>query len=36
MVAAIECRYDGPLNVVGPGAATPWQAVRLGGRVTAT
>ena len=26
-------RYDGPLNVVGPGAATPWQAVRLGGRV---
>ena len=33
MVAAIECRYDGPLNVVGPGAATPWQAVRLGGRV---
>ena len=23
MVAAIECRYDGPLNVVGPGAATP-------------
>jgi UDP-glucose 4-epimerase len=33
MVAAIERRYDGPLNVVGPGAATPWQAVRLGGRV---
>ena len=33
MVAAIEHRYDGPLNVVGPGAATPWQAVRLGGRV---
>jgi UDP-glucose 4-epimerase len=33
MVAAIECRYDGPLNVVGPGAATPWQAVRLGGRI---
>ena len=25
--------YDGPFNVVGPGAATPWQAVRLGGRV---
>ncbi len=22
----------GPLNVVAPGAATPWQAVRLGGR----
>jgi len=35
MVAAIECRYDGPLNVVGPGAATPWQAVRLGGRTPA-
>ncbi len=33
MVAAIDHRYDGPLNVVGPGAATPWQAVRLGGRV---
>jgi UDP-glucose 4-epimerase len=33
MVAAIEQRYDGPLNVVGPGAATPWQAVRLGSRV---
>jgi nucleoside-diphosphate-sugar epimerase len=32
MVAAIEHRHDGPLNVVGPGAATPWQAVRLGGR----
>ena len=24
---------DGPLNVVGPGAASVWQAVRLGGRV---
>lgn len=33
MVAAIERRYDGALNVVGPGAATPWQAVRLGGRL---
>jgi UDP-glucose 4-epimerase len=33
MVAAIDHRYDGPLNVVGPGAATPWQAVRLGGRL---
>ena len=33
MVAAIERRYDGPLNIVGPGAATPWQAVRLGGRI---
>ena len=29
-----SCRgYDGPLNIVGPGAASPWQAVRLGGRV---
>ena len=25
--------YDGPLNVVGRGATSPWQAVRLGGRV---
>ena len=33
MVKAIDKRYDGALNVVGPGAATPWQAVRLGGRV---
>jgi UDP-glucose 4-epimerase len=33
MVAAIVHRYDGPLNVVGAGAATPWQAARLGGRV---
>jgi UDP-glucose 4-epimerase len=33
MVAAIERRVDGPCNVVAPGAATPWQAVRLGGRV---
>ncbi len=33
MVAAIERRFDGPLNIVGPGAATPWQAVRLGGRI---
>ena len=33
MVAAIERRYDGPLNVVGTGAATPWQAARLGGRI---
>jgi UDP-glucose 4-epimerase len=32
MVAAIEHRLDGPCNVVGPGAATPWQAARLGGR----
>jgi UDP-glucose 4-epimerase len=33
MVAAIEQRIDGPCNVVGSGAATPWQAARLGGRV---
>lgn len=33
MVAAMECRYHGPLNVVGAGAATPWQATRLGGRM---
>jgi UDP-glucose 4-epimerase len=25
--------YDGVLNVVGPGAASPWQAARLGGRI---
>ncbi len=33
MVAAIEHRLDGPCNIVGEGAATPWQATRLGGRV---
>ena len=33
MVAALVARHDGPLNVVGPGAASPWQAARLGGRV---
>jgi UDP-glucose 4-epimerase len=33
MVEAIERRLDGPCNIVGPGAATPWQAARLGGRV---
>jgi UDP-glucose 4-epimerase len=33
MVTAIERRVDGPCTVVGPGAATPWQAARLGGRV---
>lgn len=33
-VAALEHdERGGPLNVVGPGAATPWQAVRLGGRI---
>jgi hypothetical protein len=29
----VHRRYDGPLNVVGPGAVTPVQAARLGGRV---
>lgn len=33
MVVAIERRLDGPCNIVGAGAATPWQAARLGGRV---
>ena len=32
-VMALETRHDGPLNVVGPGAVTGAQAVRLGGRV---
>lgn len=33
MVVAIEQRLEGPCNIVGSGAATPWQAARLGGRV---
>jgi UDP-glucose 4-epimerase len=33
MAEALVRAHDGPLNVVGPGAASPWQAVRLGGRV---
>ncbi len=33
MVAALVHGHDGPLNIVGPGAASPWQAVRLGGRI---
>jgi hypothetical protein len=33
VVEALCAGYDGPLNVVGPGAATPVQAVRLGGRI---
>lgn len=33
MVEALMAGYDGPLNVAGAGAATPWQAVRLGGRL---
>jgi UDP-glucose 4-epimerase len=33
MVEALARGYDGPLNVVGPGATSPWQAVRFGNRV---
>ncbi len=33
LVAALVAAHDGPLNVVGTGAASPWQAVRLGNRV---
>ena len=33
MVEALVRRYDGPLNVVGPGATSPWQAVSLGSRI---
>jgi UDP-glucose 4-epimerase len=33
MVLALLGGVDGPVNVVGPGAATPWQAARLGGRI---
>lgn len=33
MVEALCRGYDGPLNIVAPGAASPWQVVRLGGRV---
>jgi UDP-glucose 4-epimerase len=33
MVEALMRGHDGPLNVVGPGATSPWQAVRFGGRV---
>ncbi len=33
IVAALVRDLDGPVNVVGPGAASVWQAVRLGGRV---
>ncbi len=32
-VAALVRSVDGPVNVVGPGAVTPFQAVRLGGRI---
>jgi len=33
MVAALMQGADGPFNVVGPGAASVWQAVRLGNRI---
>ncbi len=33
MVEALVRGFDGPLNLVGPGATSPWQAVRLGGRI---
>lgn len=33
MVRAVLVDYDGPLNIVGADAASPWQAVRLGGRI---
>ena len=32
-MAAVDAGYDGPLNVVGAGAVTAWQAARMGGRV---
>jgi UDP-glucose 4-epimerase len=33
MLEALVRRADGAFNVVGPGAASPWQAVRLGNRL---
>jgi nucleoside-diphosphate-sugar epimerase len=33
IVQALLQRHDGPLNVVGPGATSPWQAVAFGRRV---
>jgi UDP-glucose 4-epimerase len=33
MVEAVMGGVDGPVNVVGQGAASPWQAARLGGRI---
>ena len=33
MVEALVRRAEGAFNVVGPGAASPWQAVRLGNRI---
>jgi UDP-glucose 4-epimerase len=33
ILAALLRQVRGPLNVVAPGAVTPWQATRIGGRV---
>ena len=33
MLEALVRRAEGAFNVVGPGAASPWQAVRLGNRI---
>jgi UDP-glucose 4-epimerase len=33
MVAALLRHHDGQLNIVGPGATSPWQAVRFGNRL---
>ncbi|MEL7208856.1 MAG: hypothetical protein AAGK32_11620, partial [Actinomycetota bacterium] len=33
IVAALHARHHGPVNVVGEGAVTAWQAARIGGRV---
>ncbi|HEX9683861.1 MAG TPA: NAD-dependent epimerase/dehydratase family protein [Acidimicrobiales bacterium] len=33
IVAALHARYDGPLNIVGPGAVTASQAARMGRRL---
>lgn len=32
LAKALECGFDGPVNVVAPGAVTPMQAARIGGR----
>ncbi len=32
-VQALVQAADGPINVVGPSAVTPWQAARIGGRI---
>jgi UDP-glucose 4-epimerase len=33
IIAATHHRHDGPVNVVGPGAVTGWQAAQLGGHL---